>query len=301
MKILVTGSNGLIGAAIAQKLSEEGHIVFGLNRHRPETIAPGLSAVVGDIGALSFLKQIQEEIPPCDLIVHTAADRSPAPDAVAVSLTNCLGTQQLLALAQAWGSASFLFLSGVSVIGDPVTLPIDEEHPARPKSAYLASKLYGEQLVTIANRGGLPGASFRISAPVGPRMPRDRIVTVFVSRALKGETILLNGSGARRQDYVDVRDIASGVAQWIARPVAGVFNIASGSTVSNIELAEHCIALFNSKSGIAFSGNPDPEDAVAWEVSIEKARQAFDYVPRIPIEDSIRHIADELRNTGRPG
>ena len=101
MKILVTGSNGLIGAAIAQKLSKEGHTVFGLNRRRTETGLQGVHAITGDIAALSFLKQIQEEIPPCELIVHAAAERNPAPDALTVSLTNCLGTQQLIALAQA--------------------------------------------------------------------------------------------------------------------------------------------------------------------------------------------------------
>ena len=184
------------------------------------------------------------------------------------------------------------------MIGAPRVLPIGEDHPVQPHSAYLASKFYGEQLVNIANNRGLLGASFRISAPIGPRMPHDRIVTIFLSRALKGETIHLNGTGARRQDYVDVQDIASAVAQWMNRPVAGTFNIASGRAVSNIELAECCIARLNSKSGIAFSGKPDPEDAVAWGISIDKARQAFDYVPRISIENSILPIADELRNTG---
>jgi nucleoside-diphosphate-sugar epimerase len=59
-------------------------------------------------------------------------------------------------------------------------------------------------------------------------------------------------------------------------------------------LAELCIALLDSPSRIEFSGQPDPDDRVTWEVSIEKAQRAFGYAPRVTIEDSILRIADAV-------
>jgi UDP-glucose 4-epimerase len=295
MRIMVTGSSGLIGAAIAVHLDAQGHEVVGLSRRKSPFLPARILQVENDIASLSFFEKVRNEAPPCEAIVHAAADRNPAPNAASVSITNCLGTQQLIALAQAWPTRAFLFLSGVTVVGVPRESPITEEHPTRPLSAYLASKLFGEHLVDIACRSGLPGASFRVTAPMGSEMPRDRIVSVFIEHALNGQPIVLHGTGSRRQDYVDVRDAACAVGQWVEHPVEGVFNIASGRSVSNLELAQLCTGLLDSASQIEFSGKPDPDDAVTWDVSIEKAGRAFGYHPRVPIEDSILDIANAFK------
>lgn len=304
MRIMVTGTSGLIGGAIALHLCGQGHEVVGLSRRKSPLLPARITQLEADIASPSFLEKVRNETPPCEAIVHAAADRNPAPNESSVSTTNCLGTQQMIALAQTWPTVSrsiqpaaraFLFLSGVSVVGVPKENPITEEHPARPLSAYLASKLFGEHLVNIACSAGLPGASFRVTAPIGPGMPRDRIVSVFIQRALNGQPIVLNGAGTRRQDYVDVRDVACAAGHWLMRPVEGAFNIASGRSISNLELAKLCTGVLNSTSRIEFSGKPDPDDAVAWDVSIEKAKRAFGYEPAVTIEDSILQIAAALR------
>ncbi len=300
MRIMVTGTSGLIGGAIALRLCGQGHEVVGLSRRKSPFLPACITQLEADIASPSFLEKVRNEAPPCEAIVHAAAARNPAPGAASVSTTNCLGTQQMIALAQAWPAVSgsmtraFLFLSGVSVVGVPQEHPITEEHPARPSSAYLASKLFGEHLVNIACSAGLQGASFRVTAPIGPDMPRDRIVSLFIQRALNGQPIVLNGAGRRRQDYVDVRDVARAAGRWLMHPVEGVFNIASGRSTSNLELAKLCTGVLNSTSLIEFSGKPDPDDAVAWDVSIEKAKRAFGYEPAVTMEDSILQIAAAL-------
>jgi UDP-glucose 4-epimerase len=299
---MVTGTSGLIGGAIALHLCGQGHEVVGLSRRKSPFLPARITQLETDIASPSFLEKVRNEAPPCEAIVHAAADRNPAIGAASVSTTNCLGTQQIIALAQSWPTVSrstttraFLFLSGLSVVGVPKEHPITEEHPAQPLSAYLASKLFGEHLVNIACRAGLQGASFRVTAPIGPDMPRDRIVSVFIQRALNGQPIVLNGAGTRRQDYVDVRDIACATEQWLMHPAEGVFNIASGRPISNLELAKLCTGVLNSTSRIEFSGKPDPDDAIAWDVSIEKAKRAFGYEPTVTIEDSILQIAAALK------
>jgi UDP-glucose 4-epimerase len=155
--------------------------------------------------------------------------------------------------------------------------------------------VFGEQLTGLVARAGVPAVSLRLTAPVGPGMPEGRILSRFVRRALDGEPLEVAGHGTRRQDYVDVRDIAAAVQACIDRQATGLLNIASGRSTSNLDLARACTETLGSGSPVRLSGLPDPEDGVRWEVSIEKAAAALAYEPRHSLADSIRAVAAELQ------
>jgi nucleoside-diphosphate-sugar epimerase len=288
MRVLVTGSSGHVGGAITSNLMSSGYDVVGVSR-RSNTVQM-LSQVQADIGNLSF-PQTMESISPCDAVVHTAAAISNEPDDTAISLTNCLGTQQVLALAKRWQVKSFVYLSSVPIIGRPVHLPITEEHPLAPPTAYHASKLYGEYLVRLS---GLPAATLRLTSPVGPGLAAGRIFSVFVHRALAGEPLLLAGQGTRQQNYVDVRDVAQAVEKCVRGGITGIYNIAGARAISNYNLAVACRDTLDSNSDIVLTGQPDKEEGVVWDVSITKAATAFGYAPCYSIEDSIRAVAAEF-------
>jgi len=201
----------------------------------------------------------------------------------------------MLELAARWGVESLVYLSSVPVIGRPFELPVTEQHPVDPPSAYHASKLYGEQLVDVARRDGLATVSLRLTAPVGPGMPAARLLPTFVRRALSGETLEVMGEGTRGQDYVDTRDIAAAVEASLVRRATGLLNVASGRCVSNLELARRCVAVVDSSSDVMLSGAPDPEEGVRWEVSIALAERELGYRPRHSLEDSIAAVAGGFR------
>ncbi len=290
MRVLVTGSRGHVGGAIVRHLVEGGFDVGGVSRRANTNLPAQVRQFSADIASAEFVETVREAVNPCDAIVHAAAEIDMRPDARAVTLTNGLGTQQVLQLAELWGVESFVYLSSVPVIGMPRVLPITEDHPVAPRTAYHASKLYGEHLTAVARTNGLPAATLRLTSPVGPGMPRSRILAVFAGRARQGLPLELNGKGTRRQNYVDVRDVAQAVEHCLKGGVSGWFNVAGVEAVSNLELAERCIGAFNSASEIVFSGVPDPDDDVVWDVSIEAARKAFGYVPACSLEDSIRAV-----------
>jgi len=296
MRVLVTGTTGFVGGAIARHLARLGHEVVGVSRGLSTTLPESVQQVQADIGAPTFVDDLVRTVAPCHGVVHAAASRNTRLDAPEVTLANCLGTQQVLSVARRWPVECFLFISGVTVIGKPCELPIGEEHTTAPRTAYHASKLYGEHLVEIARGEGRPAVSLRLTAPVGPGMPEGRILSIFIRRAVAGAPIELNGRGTRRQNYVDVRDVAAAVEQCVSQRPEGVFNIGGSETISNRQLAETCIKLLESASQITFSGRPDPEDGIAWDVCLEKARRIFGYRPRFSIEDTIRDLAEELRH-----
>ena len=145
----------------------------------------------------------------------------------------------------------------------------------------------------LAGREGVVTASLRLTSPVGPGMAADRILSVFVRRALDGDPLLLAGRGTRRQDYVNVRDVAAAVASCLRERAAGLFNIAAGQSTSNLELAEKCGRLLGSSSEIGFTGVDDPDEGPNWDVSIAEPRRRFAYRPQFTLDHSILAVADD--------
>lgn len=277
----MTGSSGFVGRAVTGQLAQSGHEVVGLSRRG------GSGALAIDLSEPGIADRLAGRTR-CDAIVHAAAAID-APGSE-IALTNCLGTQQMLELAERWEVRSFVFFSSLPVIGRPLTLPVSEDHRLDPPTPYHASKLYGEHLVGLAARGGLPGVSLRLSAPVGAGMPERRILSVFVARAASGDPLELAGQGSRCQDYVDVRDVAAAVTACLERRPSGVLNIASGRAISNLELARLCVETLSSRSPVRLSGQPDRDEGVRWEVSIERAAATIGYRPRHSLAETIRDI-----------
>jgi len=292
MRILLTGATGQVGSAIAALLADRGHQVAGLSRQfRP---VPALCEHVKVcLGAADALDLITKSLPPCEAIVHAAASLSHDNDDPSISLTNCLGTQQVIKLAHSWGASQLVYISSVPVIGRPVQHPITEDHPTQPLTAYHASKLYGESLMTLAERNGCRAASLRLTSPSGPGTPQNRILAVFVRKAMAGGPLQVLGLGSRRQNYVDVRDVAVAVEACLTKRACGIYNIAAADNISNYELAQTCISELCSSATVDFVEKPDPEEGIVWDVSLSKACRDLGYRPQFTIRDSIKAVAQD--------
>ena len=289
MRVLVTGSSGHVGGAIASRLISSGWDVIGLSR-TPSYIQNLNQNLQIDLGSKTLAEQISVQTLRCDAIVHAAADLDKQLYTSDICLTNCLGTQQILKLADFWQVENFLYISSVPIIGKPQVLPVTEDHPIDPPTAYHASKLFGEYLTLLANRNGLTGSILRLTSPIGPGMPDNRILSVFIKRALANQPLQLSGQGTRQQNYVDVRDVSIAVENCLRKHAVGLFNIAGKRSISNLELAQVCITELASSSKIEFTGQLDPEEAINWDISIQKASNYLDYYPRYEIEHSIRAL-----------
>jgi nucleoside-diphosphate-sugar epimerase len=292
MRVLVTGSSGHVGGAIAAHLVAAGHTVVGLSR-QPATVEGLAEQVLLDIGNTDASDILRRQLAPCDALVHAAASLDPALQGPGAMQCNCGGVQQMLAVAHSWPGCGFVFMSSVPVIGRPLLHPITEDHPTNPATAYHASKLLGEHLVQIAAGVGMAAASLRLPSPIGPGTPNGCIFSVFVDHALRGEPLIVQGNGSRRQSYVDVRDVARAVEACLDRRCQGLLQIAGRGSISNLELARLCVQTLDSTSPVHFSGTPDPDEDIVWDVSIEKAHSVLGYEPRVSLTDSIMTVAAE--------
>lgn len=290
MKVLVTGASGHVGGAVVRGLHAAGMTVAAASRSPLAGFPPDVQPVRADLRG-AFADALGPVLAECGVVVHCAAAMPPAPDDEILEV-NTAATRGLVALARECGVGQQLFLSGMNLLRRPLERPVTETHPVAPETAYARSKHDGEAAV-LDTGPGLTGTVLRITSPVGPGLRRDTIFSRFVRAAAQGAPLTLNGRGTRRQDYVDARDIADAVVRALSARAGGLFNIASGIPVSNRELAGRCRAVFGGRSEIVFSGMPDPDDEVVWEVCIEKARRTLGWTPHHPLEASIRDFREE--------
>lgn len=298
MRVLVTGGTGFVGKAICSDLRANGHDVVCLSRSAAETDS-GSQRVFASLGSDGCVDRVLSNVDRCDAIVHAAACIDHSLDNPELVKTNCLGTQQLISVAANWKVRSVVYISGSAVIGEPNDSPISESHTTHPRTVYHASKLFGEHITLLLASEQTASTSLRVSAPIGPGMPPNRMLSVFIRNALEGRPLTLWGKGTRRQNYVDVRDVAHAVQACLLHRPRGVFNVGGATAVSNRELAETCIRVLGSRSPVQFADKPDPADGQSWDMSIQAAGDAFAYRPQYDLESSIEAIARDHADRAR--
>jgi nucleoside-diphosphate-sugar epimerase len=290
MTVLITGGSGFIGQNVIKHFIQRHWDIINVSRTHVDI--KGLKdQVAADLGNEKFIEQIKKNISPCEYIIHCAANLDYAFNNTQVSSVNCLGFHQILKLAKLWDVKSVIYLSSIGVIGTPCLHPITELHPPNPKTAYHASKLYGEHLGLMANTAGVSCAILRLSSPIGSGMPKNKIVSRFVSCACENKPLEILGNGTRKQNYVDVSDISSAIEQCLTKSVHGIYNIGGSECISNLDLAKECIVTLHSTSKIEFINTIDIEEGIVWDLSIEKAKRDFAYCPKYTLKQSISNIS----------
>lgn len=285
MKVIVTGATGYVGSAITRRLRDRGETVFSVCR---------TGEIAVDLCSPHFVATVQKAVPTADAIVHCAACLHGDATNTQLSSVNAIGTQQVLRLAQSLGVHYLINLSSVPLIGRPQSLPVDESHPAVPATPYHASKFYAENLVRLSHGPQLKTTNLRLTSPIGAGAPPGRIFSTFAGAAAAGAPITLLGRGGRRQNYVDIRDIAQAVERCLAESATGLFLIGGERSYSNRELAEHCCRVAGSNAGILYSDQPDSEEDLVWEISTARAHATFGYTPAFSLNDSIRAFLASL-------
>lgn len=234
MKILVTGSSGRIGGAIAARLSLR-HQVTGLDLK-----AGPMTSVQGDIRDARLLAGACDGI---DAVVHTASLH--APD-LGIRTTqdfreiNVEGTQTLLGACELAGIRRFIYTSTTSLYGHALmpaggeAVWVTEELQPEPRDIYDETKLAAEQACAQAAQGGMTCISLRMSRcfPEHPRL-------VAIYRLHRG---------------VDAADVAQAHELALAPGLSGyqVFNVSARSPFARSE----CRALLSGAGSVLAAHHP---------------------------------------------
>jgi dTDP-glucose 4,6-dehydratase len=266
-RVLVTGADGFLGSHLTERLLALGASVAVLVRpssvvgtagyalrNLAEVTASLDRIIAADVAGSDAVAHIIDWQP--ERILHLAADayvdRSfdhPAE----VLRTNLEGTLRVLEAARRCPRLERVVVTSSSEIyGDAQTPAIDEGHPLQPTSPYAASKLAADRLAYAYHRTyALPVAIIRPFNTFGPRHPYD-VIPKFVARALRGEPLVIHGSGEQSRDFTYVDDTIRALLMMGDHPTAigRTVNFGTGVTITIRTLAERIVALSGSRSPI---------------------------------------------------
>ncbi|MEW6522976.1 MAG: GDP-mannose 4,6-dehydratase [Bacillota bacterium] len=243
VKAMVTGGAGFIGSHLASALLADGHevlVVDDLSTGRHDNLEPGVGFECLDILEREALARLTTAFSP-QVIFHLAAQTSvgcSVRDPVHDARVNILGSLNVIAAACCTG-AVLVYASSAACYGQPLALPISEDHLPHPVSPYGASKLVVEGYLSVfAHTHRLASCSLRLANVYGPRQSAEGeagVVSVFVDRALNGLSPTIHGDGNQTRDFVYVGDVVEAFQLAAMRP-RGVYNIGTGRehTVSQL-------------------------------------------------------------------
>lgn len=243
MRILVTGSSGLIGRALVARQHSDGM------EFRNYDIVEGSD--------ICDPAQLRRALAGCDGILHLAAVSRVAwgeADPALCRHVNVAGTRFVLEAALAQRAPPWVvFASSREVYGDPKVMPVVEDAALRPVNTYGQTKAEGEDLVQAARTHGLRCAIVRLSSVYGTIHDHpDRAIPSLLWRAMQGQDLRLSGADAFF-DFVHVDDTVRGLmlaAQQLASGAGQVptVHLATGVATSLVTLAREAIGVAGSKS-----------------------------------------------------
>jgi UDP-glucose 4-epimerase len=249
---LVTGGCGFIGSHLAQSLLAAGHgvrVLDDLSSGHLSNLAPGAEFRRGDAAEPADVAAAMEG---CDGgVFHLAAIASverAVRDWAGTHRVNLSGTINVFEAARRLGNLPVVYASSAATYGEREALPIAEDGPMRPLSAYGADKLGCEQHALAGGAvHGLPTFGLRFFNVFGPRQdpssPYSGVISIFVDRLVRGEGVTVFGDGGQTRDFVFVADVVAALRAALpaASPTAPVANVCTGRATSVLELA-HAVA-----------------------------------------------------------
>lgn len=318
MAILVTGSAGRIGSRVVDRLLAEGQTVTGFDLRSVGRSQPGYREIVG---AFDDPAAAREAVKDAEAILHLGAFMSwLTADADKVFRANVDGTRILMEEAARVKPARIVFASSGEVYPEnvPDYLPVDENHPLKPRSAYGLSKQLGEEIIRLTERSaGIPATILRFSHTQdaaelldetsffsGPRFflqPKIRQQEAFGNAAavaaLKAADdgtpalVLSRNENGRpfRMHITDSRDMVDGILLALKSEKAAGRTYNLGATAP-VDFAD-ALPLMAQATGLPLKTVDLPGSGVFYETSNARIRAELGFEPQWTIERMIAEAA----------
>jgi len=283
MRIAVTGGSGKLGQAVISELLDNDYEVVNLDRVPSKDPRAAFTRIdFTDFGeTVQALTAIDSRYERVDGVVHLAAIPGPgmAPNATILA-NNVVSSYNVFAAAHAAGIKSIIWASSESLLGlpfdvPPPYIPVDEDYPVRPESAYSLGKALDEEMARHFCRWDpeLKMIGLRFSNVMDPAD-----YAAFPGYDADPAVRKWNLWG-----YIDARDGAQAVRRALELRTTGmdVFIIAAADTVMTRPNDELIAATF---PDVKLKRPVGPHETL---VSIDKARRVMGYEPRPSWRDEI--------------
>jgi len=331
MKILVTGTAGFIGSALALRLLERGDEVIGvdnlndyydvrLKEARLARLTPhaNFTDVRMDVADRPGMEELFRKYKP-QRVVHLAAQagvRYSLENPQAYVDANLVGFMNILEGCRHHQVEHLVYASSSSVYGANESMPFSvHDNVDHPLSLYAATKKANELMAhTYSSLYGLPTTGLRFFTVYGPWGRPDMALFLFTKSILEGKPIDVFNYGHHRRDFTYIDDIVEGVIRttdhvatpnpnWSgAKPDPGtskapyrIYNIGSNNPVEllrYIEILENCLGKKAEKNLLPLQ----PGDVPDTYADVDALIADVDYKPTTPVEVGIERFVQWYRD-----
>ncbi len=302
-RIVVTGGAGFLGSNLCRYLLERGDEVVALDNlvtGSEENIAelfgqPGFSFTNQDVSNHIWVPG------PVDAIMHLASPASPVDfEKIPIQIMKVggMGTHNCLGLARAKG-AKFHLNSTSEVYGDPLVHPQPETYwgnvnPIGPRGVYDEAKRFAEAMTLAYHRKHqIDVRIVRTFNTYGPLMRPDdgRVVSNFITQALRGEALTIYGDGTQTRSFCYVTDQIEGQLALLDSSYVGPVNIGNDVEFTMLELAENVVDITNSSGGIVHLPLPE-DDPTQRKPDLTVANRELGWHPKVPLREGLEKTTE---------
>lgn len=304
MRVLVTGGAGFIGSHLCAALLAQGDEVICL-----DNLFTGSKKNIEHLFSNPRFEFIRHDVVEpilleVDRVFHMACPASPIHyqhNPVKTVKTSVIGTINILGLCKRV-KARFLLASTSEVYGDPQMHPQREEYwgnvnPIGIRSCYDEGKRVAETLTMDYHRQNKVDVRIvRIFNTYGPNMHPDdgRVVSNFITSALRGEKLKLYGDGSQTRSFCYVSDLVRGLMALMEQTqTIGPVNLGNPSERTIAELAEKVVAMVG-KGELEYAPLPQ-DDPTRRKPDISKAREFLKWEPKVEIDEGLSRTIDYFR------
>jgi UDP-glucuronate decarboxylase len=306
-RILVTGGAGFLGSHLCDRLVEQNHDVICLDNFFTSEKSnivhllpkPNFELVRHDITLPIWLE--------VDQIYNLACPASPVHyqhNPIKTVKTSVLGAVNMLGLAKRT-NAKILQASTSEVYGDPTEHPQRESYrgnvnPIGIRACYDEGKRCAETLFFDYHRSnGVNIRVVRIFNTYGPRMhPFDgRVVSNFITQALRGEQITIYGDGAQTRAFCYVDDLVDALTAMMEGPddFTGPVNLGNPDEFTITHLAELVVELTKSGAGLVHMPLP-ADDPTQRRPDISLACERLGWKPKVSLAQGLERTIAYFRD-----
>jgi dTDP-glucose 4,6-dehydratase len=309
LRHLITGAGGFLGSHLTDALLARGHHVTGIDSFI--TSDRDNIAHLADHSNFHFIEHdLTTGLPRSlfemrfDRIWHLASPASPVgyvKHQVKTLKVNATTSMELLELAEAQKARIFV-ASTSECYGDPLEHPQKESYWGHVNSIGMRS-MYDEakrflEAATMAyhRERGVDTRIVRIFNTYGPRLAKDdgRVVVAFITQALRGEPLTVQGEGTQTRSLCYVEDEIRGFMALMEAPYHLPVNIGNPDEVTMLDLAKEIRDLCHSKSEIKHTPLP-PDDPRQRCPDIGLAKRLLNWQPTIPRKEGLKRTIDFYR------
>jgi nucleoside-diphosphate-sugar epimerase len=197
-----------------------------------------------------------------------------------------------------FANASFVYMSSY-VYGKPQYTPINELHPVKSENPYMSSKLLCEKICEDVGRLlHIPIIVLRAFNIYGPGNKTGRLISDLVQQGMWKKDLVLNDQYPRR-DYLYVKDFCNLIWEIVTKPstLVGTYNVGSGTSYTNIEVAKIILKLTNPQGKIVKKNIPRTDDVCDCTMVPDKVSQTFGWLPKYSLELGLEDMIQNLKNT----